>query len=141
MTYYSIIFSAAKAAKVSGLLLYAICGYESNDFTQTYVGQDHGSASVGICMVKLNTAQMLGYKGTLTDLRKPEINAKYAALYLQYQQDRYGEEDWVKITSSYNLGTYKESNKNKGCPKNLEYIKRVQKYLNDELRNKLNCGT
>ena len=139
MNFYSIIFSAAKAAKVSGTLLYAICGYESNDFTETYVGQDHGSPSVGICMVKLNTAQMLGFKGTLTDLRKPEINAKYAALYLQYQQDRYGEEDWCKLAASYNSGTFIESKKSPGKPKNLEYVKRVQKKLAEDIRDKLSC--
>lgn len=139
MNYYSIIFSAAKAAKVSGLLLYAICGYESNDFTQTYVAQDHGSASVGICMVKLNTAQMLGFKGNLTTLQKPEENAKYAALYLQYQQDRYGSEDWCKLAASYNSGTFVESKKRPGKPRNLEYVKRVQKKLAEDIRDRLSC--
>lgn len=140
MNYYSIIFSAAKAAKVSGLLLYAICGYESNDFTQTYVAQDHGSPSVGICMVKLNTAQMLGFKGTLSNLREPEQNAKYAALYLQYQQDRYGAEDWCKLASSYNSGSFIESEKYPGKPKNLAYVKRVQKKLAEDIRDKLSCN-
>lgn len=139
MNYYSIIFSAAKTAKVSGLLLYAICGYESQDFTQTYVPEDHGSPSVGICMVKLNTAQMLGFKGTLIDLRKVEVNAKYAALYLKYQQSRYGSEDWCKLAASFNSGTYAESKKNPGKPKNLEYVKRVQKKLAEDIRDKLSC--
>lgn len=91
-------------------------------------------------MVKLKTAEMLGYKGTLTDLRKAEVNAKYASLYLKYQQERYGAEDWCQLASAYNAGSYMESKKSPGKPRNLEYVKRVQKKLAEDIRDKLSCN-
>lgn len=91
-------------------------------------------------MVKEATAKMLGFKGSVSELRKPEVNSKYAAAYLAYQQSRYGEDDWTKLASSYNAGSYVESKKAPGCPRNLKYIRLVQRKLETELKDRLNCG-
>lgn len=134
------VLKAAKAAKVSGSLLLAICSHESANFTQTYAAHDNGSPSIGICQLKAATAQMLGFKGTVTELMKPETNAQYAAEYLKYQQIRYGSENWCKLVSAYNAGSYNESTISPGYPKNLKYVRRVQNRLSQELRTKLACG-
>lgn len=139
MTYWEIISAAAKAAKVSAVLLYSICSHESRGFTLDYSIYDNGSPSYSVCQVKSETAKMLGFKGSPTELRNAYIGAKYAALYLKYQQDRYGD-DWVKLTASYNSGSYNPSNKVRGCPRNLKYLRSVQEELPDYLKYKLNCG-
>ena len=139
MNYTEIILAAAKSAKVSGSLLLAICSYESHDFQWTFVQYDHGSPSVGICMVKEETAKMLGFTGNLMDLMDSKVNAKYAAKYLKFQEERYGSKDWCKLVSSYNAGTYKESKKQPGKPTNLVYVRRVQKKLDKNLQHRLSC--
>ena len=138
MTYTSIILAAAKAAKISGALLLAICSYETN-LTNVTVYHDGQSPSYGICQVKYETAQMLGFKGKAESLIDPTVNAKWAAKYLKYQEDRYGSDDWCKLVASYNAGTYNESKKIPGKPRNLKYVRRVQKYLDEELQQKLSC--
>jgi len=138
MTYTMIILNAAKAAKVSGSLLLAICTYETN-LTNVTVYHDGGSPSYGICQVKFDTAKMLGYSGRPQDLVNPITNAKWAALYLKYQEGRYGSDDWCRLTAAYNSGTYKESKKVPGKPRNLLYVRRVQGKLGEELQGKLSC--
>lgn len=140
MTYLSIITQAAKAAKVSAVLLYAICSHESRDFTLDLAEYDNGSPSYSVCQVKLETAKMFGFSGDPMRLRDATVGVKYAALYLKYQQDRYGDADWVKLTASYNSGTYVESNKVRGCPRNLAYLKLVRQKLPEALRARLDCG-
>ena len=104
MTYSAIILAAAKAVKVSGALLLAICTQESN-LTNAMVLHDGGSPSYGVCQLKYETAKMVGFKGRKQDLMDVKTNATFAAKYLAYQQTRYGN-DWVKIASSYNAGSY-----------------------------------
>jgi soluble lytic murein transglycosylase-like protein len=135
----TIILNAAKVAKVSGALLLAICSHESNNFTMNYAHNDKGSPSFGSCQLKENSARQMGFKGKAKDLMSPWVNAKYAALYLKYEQKRYGN-DWVKLVASYNAGSYRESDIVLGCPRNLHYINLVRKKLPPKLQNKLNCG-
>ncbi len=135
----SIILNAAKAVKVSGTLLLAICNHESNGFTLNYTPHDKGSPSFGSCQIKESTAKMLGFKGNVKKLNDPKINAKYAALYLQYQERRYGKDNWIAITSSYNAGSYVLSKKNPKCPKNIKYVNLVRTKLPEFLKNKLEC--
>lgn len=139
MTYTAIILAAAAKVKVSGALLLAICTYETN-LTNMTVYHDGGSPSYGICQVKYGTAKMLGFKGKAEDLINPKINAKWAARYLKYQVDRYGESDWCKLAAAYNAGTYTESKKVPGKPRNLKYVRRVQKKLEILLQPKLSCS-
>lgn len=138
MTYSTIILAAAKLAKVSGALLLAICTQESN-LTNAYVLHDGGSPSIGVCQIKYETAKMLGYKGKAQGLMDAKTNAKFAALYLKYQESRYGD-DWVKLASSYNAGSYTESKKVVGCPRNLRYVKNIGKIIHKQYARKLYCG-
>ena len=138
MTYSAIILAAAKAAKVSGALLLAICTQETN-LTNVTVYHDGGSPSIGICQMKASTAEMLGFKGKADDLINPYVNAKWAAKYLKYQLDRY-DGNWCQATAAYNAGTYNESKKLPGHPRNLKYVRRVQKLIDEELQINLTCG-
>jgi soluble lytic murein transglycosylase-like protein len=138
MTYLSIITAAAKSAKVSVALLYSICSHESNGFILDYAQYDNGSPSFGVCQIKHETAKMFGFKGQPMELRNAEVSTKYSALYLKYQLDRYNG-NVCKATASYNSGTYMESTKKPGFPKNLKYVRLVQKRLDKSLQPMLNC--
>jgi soluble lytic murein transglycosylase-like protein len=140
-SYLSIITAAAKAAKVSAVLLYSICAHESRDFTLDFALYDNGSPSYGICQLKEGTAKMLGWKGKdPMELRNPYTNVKYAALYLKYQQDRYGSEDWCILASAYNAGSFIESSKKPTFPRNLKYVNLVKEKLDKSIQHRLNCG-
>lgn len=138
MAYTAIILAAAAKVKVSGALLLAICTYETN-LTNVVVYHDGGSPSYGVCQVKYETAKMMGFKGKAQDLVNPITNATWAAKYLKYQQSRYSTSNWCKITAAYNAGTYIESKRIPGKPKNLKYVKRVQKKLSEHLQSMLSC--
>jgi len=133
------ILSVAKSVGVSGSLLLAVCSHESNGFTQNYAPMDVNSPSYGSCQLKQATVEMLGFKGDPNQLMDPQKNAYWAARYLKYQQERYGD-DWVRLAAAYNAGSYSESSKVPGCPRNLGYIKKVKKRLPLELQNRLECG-
>lgn len=132
------VFAAAKTAHVSGVLLLAICSHESNNFTMTYSPNDNHSPSYGICQLKYSTALQLGFKGLPVDLMDPRLNSLYAAKYLRYQQERYGEE-WCALTSAYNAGSWNES-KYPGYPRNLKYVRLVQRRLPEDFKDRLSCG-
>lgn len=137
MDYVTIILSAAKAAKVSGTVLLAICMNESG-LNNVTVQHDGGSPSIGICQVKYETAKMLGYEGKASGLTKPEENAKWAAEYLRFQNERY-DGDMCKAVAAYNAGRYNESKIVPGCPRNLKYVKKVQAKLSREEQRHLSC--
>jgi soluble lytic murein transglycosylase-like protein len=137
MTYTAIILAAAQKTGISGSLLLAVCTHESN-LKNTMVKHDGGSPSYGICQVKGATAKMMGHLGRSTDLMNPFINAKWASRYLKYQLDRY-DGNVCKAVSAYNAGTFNESKKNPGKPRNLKYVKKVQKNLDEDLKYMLLC--
>lgn len=90
-------------------LLSAVCWVESNHKISA-VNRDDGSAdSLGVCQVQLNTAKMLGFKGTVKQLMNPKENVKYAAKYLSLQLKRY-HGDAPKALSAYNAGTATKAN-------------------------------
>lgn len=138
MTITAIILAAAKSVGVPGALFLAICTHESN-LQSVVVADDGGSPSIGVCQIKEATAQNLGFKGTVQDLLKPKVNAKYAAKYLKKQLDRY-DGDWCKATAAYNSGTYNPSKRAPGKPRNLKYVKNVILKLDDEHKDYLICG-
>jgi soluble lytic murein transglycosylase-like protein len=140
MDIVSTILNASKVAGVSGTLLLGICSHESNSFTMNYSPHDHGSPSYGVCQVKLESARQLGFKGSPYELMDPKKNALWAARYLKYQESRYGN-NLCKITAAYNSGSYVESKKKPGKPKNLKYVRLVQKRLPDVFKNRLNCNS
>ena len=80
----------------------------------------------------------MGFRGNPIELMDPKVNSKYAALYLKYQVSRYGEDNWCVLTAAYNSGTYRESKKRPG-PKNLGYVRLVQKKLPEEFKDRLSC--
>lgn len=137
MSYIAIIVLAAKKVSVSSALLLAICTHESG-LTNTLVPHDGGSPTYGVCQVKYDTAKMLGFTGKAKDLMVPEVNAKWAAKYLKFQHERY-DGDWCKAVAAYNSGTYNESKKVPGKPRNLKYVRNVQKKLDEDLQSKLSC--
>lgn len=134
----SIILNAAKAAKVSGALLLAICTHESG-LTNVTVPHDGGSPTYGVCQVKFGTAKQLGFTGKASELMKPEVNAEFAAKYLAYQQTRYGNLNWCRLAAAYNAGSYNPSEKMVGFPKNLKYVHNVQKKLPVEFHRRMVC--
>jgi soluble lytic murein transglycosylase-like protein len=134
----SIILSAAKAAKVSGALLLAICTTESH-LKNVKVPHDGGSPSYGICQIKYETAKQLGFKGQAEELMNPKTNAEFAAKYLAYQESRYGTENWCLISAAYNAGSFNESDRLPGHPKNLKYVRKVQKNMDPLLHYRMVC--
>lgn len=134
----SIILSAAKAAHVSGALLLAICTHESG-LTNVWVPHDGGSPSIGVCQIKYETAKQLGFKGKPRDLMNPVVNAEFAAKYLAYQQERYGEQNWCILAAAYNAGSFNESKKMPGHPRNMKYIKHIIDKLDPLLHYRMVC--
>jgi len=131
------IFAIAKTIKVSGPLLLAICSHESG-LHNIVTEHDGNSSTYGVCQIKLETATMLGYKGSWYNLMIPEVNIKWAAYYVKYQESRYGD-DWCKIVSAYNSGSFTESKKVPGKPRNLAYVQLVRGKLDESLQHKLSC--
>lgn len=140
MDFTTLILTTAKTAHVSGALLLAVCSHESANFTLNYSAHDNGSPSFGVCQLKFATALALGFSGKPEELMDPKTNVYFAAQYLQYQQSRYGVKEWCKQVSAYNSGTYNESEIYPGFPKNLKYVRLVQRRLPKHLQSKLSCG-
>jgi soluble lytic murein transglycosylase-like protein len=138
MVYSTLILSIAKSIGVPGALLLAICTHESG-LTNVIAPHDHGSPSYGLCQVKEDTAKTLGYRGDGKGLMNPQTNVEYAAKYLKMQLDRY-EGDWCRATAAYNAGSFNESTKSPGKPRNFKYIRRVVLHLDREHKDLLICG-
>jgi soluble lytic murein transglycosylase-like protein len=135
MDYTAIILLAAKKIGIAGSLLLAICTHETG-LKNNMVHIDGGSPSYGVCQVKIGTAKMMNYEVTGKDLMNPEVNAVVAASYLKYQIDRYNG-NLCKATASFNSGRYNPSDKAPGHPRNLKYLRSVQKLLDPSLRPQL----
>lgn len=133
-----IILSAAKSVGLSGYFLLSICTVESN-LKNAYVENDGGSPSFGICQIKEGTAKMMGFKGDKKELMDPKVNAFYAAKYFKWQKERYNG-DLCRAIASYNAGSFLESERRPGYPKNYKYVKKVKENLNEEKRQKIKCG-
>lgn len=102
-------------------LLSSLCYVESRHRVEAVHQDDGSSSSLGVCQIKLNTARLLGFKGTETDLLKTGVNIKYAAKYLGKQYRRY-DGDVIKAVAAYNAGSYRHKN---GMPINNQYVKKV----------------
>lgn len=137
MNFVQIILTAAKSIKVSGVILVAVCSHESG-LNNVVAPNDGGTPSIGICQIKYDTATMLGYNGDAKGLTDPATNAKFAALYLKYQYDRY--QNWCMAIAAYNAGKYNESQVNPGYPKNLKYVIGVKEKLSKSFQNEIACG-
>lgn len=83
-------------------LLSSLCFVETNhDIAAIHVDDGQGD-SLGICQIKLRTAQWLGYKGTDEQLMNPQVNIYWSGVYLKYQIRRYGSIERAVI--AYNIG-------------------------------------
>lgn len=131
----TIILLAAKKIGISGALLLSICTHETG-LKNLVSPNDGGSHSYGVCQVKLGTAHFLGYDIKANELMNPEINAEIAGAYLKYQFDRYNG-NICKSVSAYNSGRYNPSPKAPGHPRNLKYLRSVQKLVGPDLKPKL----
>ena len=136
MNFVQIILTAAKSVKISGAILVAVCSHESG-LNNIVTPHDGGSPSIGICQVKHDTAIMLGFTGKEKDLLNPTVNAKYAALYLKFQYNRY--QNWCKAVAAYNAGRYNESLREPGHPRNIRYVLNVGKKLNKSFQKVISC--
>jgi soluble lytic murein transglycosylase-like protein len=129
LDYASLIFLTAKKIGVAGALLMAICTTETN-LRNVYIKNDHGSPTLGVCGVKHATAQMIGYDIKEMELMNPDTNIEVAGAYLKYQLVRYGG-NLEKSIAAYNAGRFNESQKLKGRPRNLKYVKRVMSRMRE----------
>lgn len=67
-------------------ILSAIAKVESNHNPHAYTKSDgySGKASHGLFQIQLAAARDVGFKGKSSELMNPEVNIKYAALYLSW---------------------------------------------------------
>jgi soluble lytic murein transglycosylase-like protein len=126
----SAIILAAKTVGISSSLLLAVCQHESG-LSNVTVENDKGTPSIGTCQVKLETAFQMGFHGTRKQLEDPKVNALYSAKYLKWQLDQYSG-DVCKAVAAYNSGSYSESRHRPGVPRNIKYVKEVQKLIKEE---------
>lgn len=84
-------------------LIEAICFVESKHDILAVHEDDGGSDSIGVCQVKLATAQWLGFKGNEEELSLPVNNIYYASMYLAHEIDRY-DGNVEKAIIAYNRG-------------------------------------
>lgn len=107
-------------------LLKAVCTVESKlDITAVHYADGKGN-SLGVCQIKYKTAQFMGFKGTEQQLMKPRVNAYYAAKYVRYQLNRYGNINQALV--AYNIGNSKNKTESK-------YSRRVINEWSDDCRN------
>lgn len=105
-------------------LMSAICFVESSHIVSAVNPDDGGSASHGVCQIKLDTARLVGFKGTAKQLMRPKTNVYWAGKYLKKQLRRYNG-DVTKAIAAYNAGKYRETED--GLPKNINYVDKVYK--------------
>jgi hypothetical protein len=100
------LLSASQSLELPDGLLSAVCFVESSHRVHIIRHNDGKGNSVGACQIKLNTAKLVGFKGTEAELQDPILNTYYAAKYLKKQLERY---DWHldKAIAAYNSGTYR----------------------------------
>lgn len=111
---------------VPALLLAAICFVESSHRDHVTNPDDGGSSSIGLCQIKLATAQMMGYTGTVEGLYDGMTNAKWAAKYIKWQLKRYGGR-WDDAAAAYNAGSVFMSKDDPTQYKNQGYVDKVNK--------------
>lgn len=99
--YTSIITGYADEFTLDEDLIKAVIWQESSGFPNAKRKED-GFYSYGLCGLTLIAARDMGYLGTEEDLIEPDTNIGYAAAYLRYQYERYGDLD--KGLVAYNAG-------------------------------------
>lgn len=87
-------------------LLSSVCYMESHHNVNAIHHNDGGTDSYGVCQIKLETAQWLGFQGSAKELMLPSTNIVYAAKYLSYQLKRHDNNVTLAVIS-YNQGSTK----------------------------------
>ena len=119
----ALIFSSiSQFYNISPGLLSALCYVESNHAVHAIHLNDGGSNSVGVCQIKLRTAQAVGFRGTERELSDPTTNVYWAARYLHWQLNRY-DGDILKAVSAYNAGSHRLNSQ--GLTINRKYVRKV----------------
>lgn len=120
----AVVTTAAKAASVPPALLLAICTVESNLNPHALNVHDGGSASYGLCQLKVATAKQFDSKATPEMLLDPKHNARIAALYLRFSMNRYYTTQCA--VASYNAGSCRRNDN--GAIRNIRYVRKVEKH-------------
>jgi len=116
-------------------VLVSVCEQESNLRSWTTAFHDgNGRHSHGLCQVQSRTAKGVGFKGVTEDLYNPLVNSFYAAKYLRYQYDRYG--NWDDAIAAYNAGRVKR--RKNGEYINQRYVTQVKERINEFKANRSN---
>ncbi len=90
-------------------LLESVCTVESNLDSHIIRYNDGGEDSLGLCQVKLSTAEHMKFKYTREDLLKdPVKNMQVAARFIKYQYNRYSG-SYLKAIKAYNRGHAKDT--------------------------------
>ncbi len=84
--------------------LEAVCYVESRHNVNAIHHHDGKGTSLGICQIKLNSARLVGFKGSEKELMKPAVNIEMSARYLKHQLIRYNGE-LSKALIAYNRGS------------------------------------
>lgn len=116
--------AAAKAASVSPSLLLAICTVESNLNPHAVNVHDGGSASYGLCQLKVATAREFDHKASPEMLLDPKENARVAAAYLSFQVKRY--QTVQCAVAAYNAGSCIRNSH--GTIRNIRYVRNVERH-------------
>lgn len=84
-------------------MLSAVCFTESSFNISAIHYNDGSTDSYGICQIKLETAQWLGFQGSIEELMRPRTNIYYAGKYLSYNLHRY-HGNMHRALTAYNRG-------------------------------------
>ncbi len=112
-------------------LIDSICYVESGHNAKVVNINDGGSPSHGVCQIKLDTARLVGFKGTTKQLMDPKTNIYWAGKYLKHQLRRY-DNNIEKAIAAYNAGKHRVNDQ--GLTKNRKYVNKVlQVWLNPNI--------
>lgn len=125
-----IIASAAKAAVVPPALLLAMCFQESS-FKNRVLPNDGGSATMGVCGIKLITAKTVEPNIHPSSLLIPEENARIAAKFIKKLLNRYHNHQEC-VMDVYNKGRRSKVYRIVDCLKqnpNTTHVRAVKKHM------------
>ena len=125
--------TAAVLYKVPFSVLKSICYVESKHNPKALNRYDGGSPSYGLCQIKVATARAHGFRGVASNLFNPYINARYAAIYLNYQYIRY-RHNWIMAIAAYNKGHANQH------ITNVKYVNKVLSVLLRDLDDNKKSG-
>lgn len=120
----AVVTAAAKAAGVPPALLLAICTVESNLNPHAVNVHDGGSASYGLCQLKVATAKQFDGAATPEMLLEAKDNARIAASFLAFSIGRY--QTTQCAVASYNAGSCRRNAS--GAIRNIKYVRNVERH-------------